>query len=197
MSDTIDLRAFRDSRTTPVLVLLDIHVGQTEAPGAGAVLEKCRALLARARDEGWSIGFVRPIRFTGDGRAWTPRWLDDFAPRRADMVFDRHRPSCYASADFADAITSAGGAFALAGFFGNTAGLSTLSDAFHHGHRVTFLFDACASETLPGFAPADSQRALAAMAGGYGDSATVEKWIEATGRFQQQKKERGLLSATR
>jgi nicotinamidase-related amidase len=197
MNNMIDLRAFRDSRITPVLVLLDIHVGQAEAPGAADVLEKCRALLARARDEGWLIGFVRPVRFSEDGRAWTPRWLEGFAPRRADMVFDRRRPSCYASADFADAITGAGGAFALAGFFGNTAGLSTLSDAFHNGHRVTFLFDACASETLPGFAPADSQRALAAMAGGYGDSATAEKWIEATGKFQQEKKERGPVSAMR
>lgn len=191
MNEIIDLRAFRDQRVTPVLVLLDMHEGLGDAP---AVLEKCGALLARARSEGWAIAFVRQIRFSSDGHALSPRWLAGFEPRRADMIFDRHRPSCYANADFADAMSDAGGAFALAGFFGNIAGLSTLSDAFHHGHRVTFLFDACASPTLPGFDPAQSQRALEALAGGYGASASTAKWIETSGKFQQEKKDRAALA---
>jgi nicotinamidase-related amidase len=190
MSNMVDLRSFRDQRATPILILLDLHEGHDEVPEMAPMLEKCRILLARAREAEWSIGFVRPICFFDDGRARSPRWLQGFEPRRADMVFDRHRPSCYASANFADAITSGGSTFALAGFFGNIAGLSTLSDAFHHGHRVTFLFDACASVPLPGFAHEESQRALAALAGNYGYSATAASWIEATSKFQQEKKAR-------
>jgi nicotinamidase-related amidase len=190
MGNMIDLCSFRDRRTMPVLILLDLHEDHDEIPGVAPILEKCRILLTRARKEAWPVGFVRPICFFDDGRARSTRWLQGFEPHRTDMVFDRHRPSCYASANFSDAITGAGGTFALAGFFGNTAGLSTLSDAFHHGHRVTFLFDACASEPLPGFAYAESRRALAALAGSYGHNATAANWIEATNKFQQEKKAR-------
>ncbi len=57
------------------------------------------------------------------------------------MVFERSKPSCYASREFAIAMTEGGGHFVLAGFSGEGSCLATAMDAFHRDHKVTFLAD--------------------------------------------------------
>src|ERR1700738_5552075 len=69
------------------------------------------------------------------------------------MVFERSKPACYASREFANAMTASGGHFVLAGFSGEAACLSTVMEAFHRDHHVTFLADASASHGLDEIAP--------------------------------------------
>ena len=69
------------------------------------------------------------------------------------MIFERNKPSCYASREFANAMTAGGGHFVLAGFSGEGACLATVMEAFHRDHHVTFLADASASHGLDQIAP--------------------------------------------
>lgn len=43
------------------------------------------------------------------------RWIEGFEPHRVDMIFERNRPSCHASADFTEVRRAGGGSFVLAG----------------------------------------------------------------------------------
>jgi nicotinamidase-related amidase len=193
MNAVIHLQAYRDRRSPPTLVLVDLHEEQI---GVGArlalddtvpMLAKCRSLLTRARSAGWPVAFVRPMRISAAGREpLSPKWIHGFEPQRSDMVFDRRSPSCYANSEFGDAISQGGGTFALAGFSGGGACLSTLMDAFLNGHHATFVSDASLSEPLEGFEPRESHRAVVALARRYADIATAAQWIESISRFSQQ-----------
>ena len=98
------------------------------------------------------------------------------------MVFERNRPSCYASSQFSDVIASSGGNYVLAGFAGEAACLSTAVDAFHRGHHVTYLFDASASHDLDDIASSQAHRVVAKVMGLYGDVMPTSSWISATSR---------------
>ena len=110
------------------------------------------------------------------------RWIEGFEPHGVDMIFERNRPSCYASADFAEVMSGGGGSFVLAGFAGEAACLATAIDAFHRGHTVTFLADASASHALDDIAANDVHRVVSSVAGLYGDVITTRKWIARTSR---------------
>ena len=195
MNTIVDLQDYRDRRSPPTLVLVDLHeeqIGIGDRPAiddAIRVLAQCRSLVAHSRNAGWSIAFVRPLRISTPGREPSaPKWIQGLAPQRCDMVFDRRAPSCYAHAEFADAIAQDGGVFALAGFSAGSVCLTTLMDAFHHGHRATLISDATASESLNGVAPADGHRAFLALAGRYAQIATTAQWIESAGKSSQQQR---------
>jgi nicotinamidase-related amidase len=98
------------------------------------------------------------------------------------MIFERNRPSCYASADFAEVIGGGGGSFVLAGFAGEAACLATAIDGFHRGHGITFLADASASHTLDDIAAKDVHRVVSTVAGLYGEVLTTKSWIARTSR---------------
>ena len=98
------------------------------------------------------------------------------------MIFERNRPSCYASGDFAEVIGSGGGSFVLAGFAGEAACLATAIDAFHRGHSVTFLTDASASHALDDIGANEVHRVVSGVAGLYGDVVTTRSWITRTSR---------------
>ncbi len=51
-----------------------------------------------------------------------PRWIEGMEPSRWDMIFDRQRPSCYASAEFREIAEEIGGnaSMSCAGRFGES-----------------------------------------------------------------------------
>ena len=110
------------------------------------------------------------------------RWIEGFEPHGVDMIFERNRPSCYASADFAEVIGSGGGSFVLAGFAGEAACLATAIDAFHRGHTVSYLTDASASHALDDISANDVHRVVSGVVGLYGDTITTQSWIARTSR---------------
>ena len=147
-------------------------------------LANCRAALAHARAIGFPIAFVRWIDRTPLFNKATrfSRWIEGFEPHGVDMIFERNRPSCYASTDFAEVMSSGGGNFVLAGFAGEAACLATAIDGFHRGHTVTFLADASSSHALDDIAANDVHRAISGVAGLYGDVITTRAWIARTSR---------------
>jgi nicotinamidase-related amidase len=96
------------------------------------------------------------------------------------MIFERSSPSCYSSEQFAPLLSRCRGGIVLAGFAGETACLSTLIDAFHRNHSVTYLSDASASHALEE-APADHiHRAVSKICGLYCEVVETEEWIAST-----------------
>ena len=190
MTSVIDLRAYVNPSVVPTLVLVDLQQEYIAAPRVLALedtqsaLANCRAALGHARAMGLPIAFVRWIDRTPLFNKATrfSRWIESFEPHGVDMVFERNRPSCYASADFAEVMSSGGGHFVLAGFAGEAACLATAIDAFHRGHTVTYLADASASHALHDVAANDVHRVVSSVAGLYGEVLTTRGWISRTAR---------------
>jgi nicotinamidase-related amidase len=190
MSSVIDLRAYVNPSVIPTLVLVDLQREYIASPRVLAIpeakgaLANCRAALTHARAMGFPVAYVRWINRSSLFNAATPfsRWIEGFEPHGVDMIFERSKPSCYASADFAEVMNEGGGSFVLAGFAGEAACLATAIDAFHRGHEVTYLADASASHALDDVAAGDVHRVVANVAGLYGRTITTGAWIAETSR---------------
>ena len=190
MNSIVDIRAYVTPSVIPTLVLVDLQQEYVAAPRALAIpeaaasLAHCRAALIHARAMGFPVAFVRWIDRAPFFNAATrfSRWIEGFEPTGADMVFERNRPSCYASAEFAEVVSMGGGDFVLAGFAGEAACLSTAVDAFHRGHRMTFLKDASASHGLDGVDAGHVHRVISTVMGLYGNVVETGSWIDHTSR---------------
>jgi nicotinamidase-related amidase len=100
------------------------------------------------------------------------------------MVFERNRPSCFASSAFAEVMANARGNLVLAGFTGEGACLATAVEAFNRGHRVTFLRDASASRALGDIAAGDVHRTISEIIGNFGEAVNTKVWIAATSSWE-------------
>lgn len=188
MNKIIPLRAFTDPTHLPTLVLIDMqkeYVTSSRAlslSGADKALENCRRALAHARSLRIPVAFVR---WRGTSPFFNPAtpfagWIEGFVPTRDDAVFERSRPSCYASAPFADMMAHAGNHIVLAGFAGEGACLATVFDAFHRGQKLTFLEDASASHELGEFDASEVHGVISRIAELYGDVCSTHSWIAST-----------------
>src|ERR1043165_3313084 len=213
MSSVIDLRAYVNPSVVQTLVLVDLQQEYTASPrvlaleNTKAALSNCRAALVHARAMGLPVAYVRWIDRTPLFNKATrcSRWGEGFEPHGVDMIFERNRPSCYASADFAEVIGSGGGSFVLAGFAGEAACLAPAIDAFHRGHTVTYPPDAApshapgigasprghpgtpppaasASHALENIGANEVHRVVSGVVGLYGDVITTRSWIAGSSR---------------
>jgi nicotinamidase-related amidase len=110
-------------------------------------LDNCRKVLDHSRRIGLPVVFIRMFNESAFFNRATPfvRWIEGIEPRRNEMVFERNSPCCYSSEPFTELASASRGGIVLAGFAGESACLSTLIDAFHRNHEVTYLCDAPAS----------------------------------------------------
>ena len=185
MNKVIDLRVYAGSRVLPTLVFVDLqqeYLATQRAlavPEAELAIKNCRLALAQARALGIPVAFARLI---GQSAFFNPatrfsRPIEGFEPTNADMVFERTKPSCYANESFAEVMEYAGGNFILAGLAGESACLATAVDAFHRGHRFTFLADASASHALDEMSAGEIHRAVKNVIGLYGEVELTSNWI--------------------
>jgi nicotinamidase-related amidase len=184
--NVVRLRAFVDPSRVPSLVMIDLQQEYVSAPRLFAIpnaepaLENCLLALAHARAMGMPVAFTRLVRqapFFNRATRFS-HWIDGVDPSPSDMVFERERPSCYASERFAEMMDLAGGgSLVIAGFAGETACLATAIDAYHRGHRVTFLSDASASHGLADIDAAAMHQSVTALIGLYANVVTTKDWI--------------------
>ncbi len=185
MTNTVDFRAFTNSVTVPVMVFVDLQQEYVAAPrglaipNAAPALANCAIALKSARAAGMPIAHVRWAGRSNFFNPATPfaKWIDGFVPLGSEMIFERSRPSCYASRNFAEIMDEGEGEFVLAGFAGESACLSTLIDAFHRGHRATYLADASASHALGEFASSAAHQMVLNLARLYGRVAETGDWV--------------------
>jgi isochorismate hydrolase len=191
MSTVVDLMQFKErGRGLPTLVLVDLHhdasdlVAMCSSGSVTDAIANCRRVLAHARANGFPIGFTRRLAAPPNPATTPvyPRWIEGFEPRRSDMIFDRWRPSCYASAPFAEMGECLTGNYVLAGQFGEMSCLSTAVDAFHRDHRPTFLTDALVIRGGDDISASAMQRAIAHIISLYADAKSTESWLRATAR---------------
>jgi len=185
MRNVVNLRSYANKSVVPTLVLLDLQQEYIASPRMFAIpdveaaLENCRRVLRHARQVGLPVAFLRMV---GRSPFFNPalsysRWISGFEPVSSDMVFERSKPSCYASREFANAMTEGGGHFELAGFSGEAACLSTAMEAFHRDHHVTFLADASASHGLDQIAPQAVHDTVVQLIGLFGEVTTAGQWM--------------------
>ena len=187
MNQVIDLRAFTRSAPPPTLVLVDMQEEYLAAsralaiPNVETALANCRDALAHARMMGIPVAFTRWLGSTYFNAATRfSGWIKGFEPHGSDSIFERKQPSCYSSRHFADVMSSNSGNFIIAGFAGEAACLSTAIEAFHRGHRVTFLADASASHALGNRSAADVHAFVCQLMGLWGTVMPTEAWIRTT-----------------
>ncbi|GJE48100.1 Peroxyureidoacrylate/ureidoacrylate amidohydrolase RutB [Methylobacterium tardum] len=182
---------YRRPRSVPVLVLVDMQqeyevAGRPLAlPEIAPALENCRLALNHARESGIQVAYVRwigaPLFQAGTRFA---RWIEGFEPHGCDMIFDRDRPSCFASPAFADVMERGCPPLVVAGFAGEAACLATAIDGYHRGQEVTFLADASASHDMDGIAAADIHRSISAVMRSFADVTDTHSWIAASSPFR-------------
>jgi nicotinamidase-related amidase len=183
--NVVNLRSYSNVSLIPTLVLLDMQQEYVASPrlysipDAELALENCRLALMQARRLGLPVAFLRMIDkspFFNPALSYSS-WIDGFEPLTSEMVFERSKPSCYANLEFAHAMTEGGGHFVLAGFSGETGCLATAVEAFHRGHRVTFLSDASASHGLNRIAAPSVHKTVVELIGLYAEVTTTGDWI--------------------
>ncbi|MBZ6078881.1 cysteine hydrolase family protein [Microvirga puerhi] len=185
----IPLRSYVDSSAVPTLVLVDLQQEYVSPPRGLAMqqaeqaLEKCREALVHARTMGFPVAFVRWLGHSAFFNTSAPfsRWIEGFEPTGGDMIFERDRPSCFASRQFADVMCGTSN-IVIAGFAGEAACLSTMIDGFHRGKRITYLADASASHPLGNLDEADVHNVIGKLASIYGEIQTTAEWIISTGQ---------------
>jgi nicotinamidase-related amidase len=188
MTSVVSLRTFVNSAEIPTVVMVDIQQEYIAAPRLLAIpdiepaLANCRMVLEHSRKIGLPIAFVRLLDDSAFFNRATPfvQWIEGFEPHRSEMIFERSSPSCYSSELFASLMDQNRGGIVLAGFAGESACLSTLVDAYHRGHKVTYLADASASHALDDIAACDVHRSISKVCGLYGDVHETSEWIAST-----------------
>jgi nicotinamidase-related amidase len=185
MKNVVNLRSYANVGLIPTLVLLDLQQEYIASPRlfsiprAEKALDNCRLALTHAREVGLPVAFLRMI---GHSPFFNPvlsysNWIPGFEPLTSEMVFERSKPSCYANREFAHAMTEGGGHFVLAGFSGEAGCLATAVEAFHQGHRVTYLADASASLGLNQIPASTVHETVVQLVGLYGEVTTTQSWI--------------------
>ena len=149
---------------------------------ADRALDNCRKVLDHSRSIGLPVAFIRMLNESAVFNRATPfvRWIEGFEPYRNEMVFERSGPSCYSSEPFTALVNQSRGGIVLAGFAGESACLSTLIDAFHRKHNVTYLCDASASHALDDMPADEIHRAVSKISGVYGEVYETTDWIAST-----------------
>lgn len=191
--NVVNLRVYRDSRFTPTVIVVDPQKEYVaanralELPGVDAAIERCRELVSFARGNGFPIVFMR---WKQQGKFFNARpfadWIDGLVPNGSDMIFERSLPSCYASDAFSEMMEQGGGDNAvIAGFTGAIACLSTLVEAYHRKHNLTFLADASASHPLLPHTPVQTHEFTTQLISLYAPVATTGRWIEEQERLRQ------------
>lgn len=191
MNRPLNPALYRHPRSVPVLVLVDMQqeyeiAGRPLAvPKIGPALLNCRRALSHARESGMQVAYVRwvgaPLFQAGSRFA---RWIEGFEPHGCDMIFDRDRPSCYASPAFADAMERGLPPLVIAGFAGESSCLATAVDAYHRGQAVTFLSDASASHGLEDIAAHEIHRTVSAIMRVFGDVTDTQSRIATSSPFK-------------
>jgi nicotinamidase-related amidase len=184
----VSLRTFANSSSVPIVVFVDMQQEYLAKPRLLAIsqidcaLDKCRKVLDHSRRIGLPVAFIRMINESAFFNRATPfvRWIEGFEPFRDEMIFERNSPSCYSSEPFAALVNQSRGGIVLAGFAGESACLSTLIDAFHRNHKVTYLCDASASHALDEMPAGDVHRAVSKISGIYAEVFETDDWIEQT-----------------
>lgn len=151
---------------TPILLLLDLRAENlaSDRPFSvsepAEVLSTCRRLLDTARTARLPIAHFRRVErnLFFNRTARHSAFIDGFAPRPGEMLFEHEGPSCYSAPDFRRFCEHAGEPFlVVAGFGANYVALATAVDAHTSGHKLWLVADGLGTygsgQSMPNLGP--------------------------------------------
>jgi len=182
VTSVVSRRTFANSSSVPIQ---QEDLAKPRLPALSEIdraLDNCRKVLDHSRRVGLPIAFTRMLNESAFFNRATPlvRWIEGFEPYRNEMKFECNSPSCYSSEPFTALVNQCRGGIVLVGFAGESACLSTLIDAFHRNHKVTYLCDAPASHALDDMSADEVHRAVSRISGLYGEVYETTDWIAST-----------------
>jgi nicotinamidase-related amidase len=164
----VSLRTFADAASVPIVIFVDMQREHPAKPrrlaisGIDRALDNCRKVLDHSRRIGLPVAFIRMLSESAFFNRAGPfvRWIEGFEPYRDERVFERANPPCYSCEPFIALASRSRGGIVPAGFADESACLSTLTDAFHRKHKVTYLCGVSASHAPEGIAADEIHRAV-------------------------------------
>ncbi len=193
MPSVVSLGTFGSSSGAPVAGFVDMLQEYLAKPRRLAIsridcaLGKCRKVLDHSRRTGLPVAFIRMIDELVFFNRANPliRWTEGFEPYRNELIFEGSSLSCYSGEAFTALVNQSRGGVVLAGFAGEQACRSTLIDAFHRNHKVTYpcdtsLRDNFASHALDEMPVGDVHRNVSKKSGIYAEVFETDDWIEQT-----------------
>jgi nicotinamidase-related amidase len=172
-----------ERNSAPLVCLVDLQVeyvaeGRPLAlAGRDPWLDNCARLLAFAREHRMPVAHFRQLRRDGLFNRASPLsdWIDAFRPRPFEMIFEREKPSCYASEAFCDYLANVDQPMiVLAGLTAEGACLATAIEASHRNHGCIFVADASATHALAGVDETKAHAFLCDVIELYAEMATTE-----------------------
>lgn len=148
-------------------------------------LDRCSRLLAAAREYRLPIAHFRQVRQSTYFNRESPAtdWIETFRPRGHEMVFERSRPSLYASTDFASFLRHIDSPqIVLAGLSSDQAGLSTAIDAFHRDHTLIYVSDCSATPSIDELPENASHSFVGELIGRYAQVISLADFVEQAAR---------------
>jgi nicotinamidase-related amidase len=168
--------------SAPLLCLVDLQFEYVAEGRPLAIAERepwlsnCRRLLAFAREHRMPLAHFRQLRRDGlfNPASAYADWIEEFRPRPFEMVFERSKPSCYASDSFLEFMDNMDRPLViLAGLTGEGACLATAIDAFHKNHECIFVADASGSRPLSRLSEVEGHEFLSDVIGLYAELITT------------------------
>lgn len=171
----------------PTLVVIDIQREYTTPgrpfflTGIGPSLSNARAVLAAARERGWSIIHVQhlqdgPIFNRDDGHA---DFVDGFQPRSGEKLIIKNKLSAFTNADFEQALGAPDRDVYVIGYGSTMCCMATIIDAGLFGRKFTLVHDASwARAPDSSFAEAEMHRHATAIIGIHGKLRTTEQTLQ-------------------
>ncbi|MCW5696470.1 MAG: isochorismatase family protein [Bauldia sp.] len=148
---------------------------------AQPALDRSARLLAAARDFRMPVAHFRQVRQSPyfNREAAVTDWIEPFRPRGHEMVFERAKPSVYASGAFTSFLRHIDSpVIVLAGLSSDQACLATAIDAFHRDHTLIYVSDCSATPSIDHMNETASHSFVADLIARYAQVITLADFVE-------------------
>jgi len=141
----------KNRRQSPILVVIDVQKEYTTRGrpyfinGIQPSLKRARAVLTRARSEGWQVVHVRHLQdgdLFGRGSPYSG-FVNGFEPLKGELEIVKEDYSCYSAPAFARLMkASLRQPVFVIGYGSTKCCLATIVDGYHRGQKFHFVRDA-------------------------------------------------------
>jgi len=152
---------------------------------AQPALDRSARLLTAARELRLPIAHFRQVRQSPffNREAPVTDWIESFRPRGHEMVFERAKPSLYASSEFTSFLRHIDSpVIILAGLSSDQACLCTAIDAYHRDHTLLYVSDCSATPSIDQLGEGAAHSFVADLIARYAQVISLADFVEQAAR---------------